>query len=284
MDNMNFKIHTDPLDELFYKNHPLEIEHPLLVFGEQKWAGLDSKELWDQLLEKGHSDNYNWRRNNLKVSIADFNWKEFIQYYTDNPIHYSFNSEGFRDEEWSKKPKEVDVFLGCSFTVGTGLHYEHTWPYKVQQHTQFPSLNAAIGGSGPITHYRVLMHLIKRFKIRRVYHYMPIKHARYEWHTLEGWQNLTTGTNFNPKLDFLFSAENISVVNTLCLNATQQICTNNNIDYNLLFRIPHHRPNPLGIKKPLVELIARDWHHSGWDYQEDIANYFINPKKNPIFS
>lgn len=267
----------DSLDDIFFLNQDDKFNHPQLKFGEVQWAGLDSKELWDKLLKQRYSDNYYWKRRELDVSIKEFNWEEFIQYYTDNPIQYRFNSEGFRDEEWSNKPEEVDVFLGCSFTVGIGLHYEDTWGYKISQATNFPYLNAGVEGSGPITHYRLLLYLAKRFKIRRVYHYFPFGHSRYEWHTLEGWVNLTTGTNFNPKIDFIFSPENTSLLNHLCVNGIKQVCNQNNISYKGLYKPPLFRPNNLGTKKPLIEMIARDWHHSGTDYQEDVANYFIKP-------
>ena len=43
-------------------------------------------------------------------------------------VHYTYNSKGFRDEEWPQDIEDKIWCVGDSFTVGIGQPYEEIWP------------------------------------------------------------------------------------------------------------------------------------------------------------
>jgi len=66
------------------------------------------------------------------------------------PINYSFNSRGFRDQEWPSAQQELESALWCvgdSFTVGIGQPWEHTWPQVLAAHTQKRVINVGRDGA-----------------------------------------------------------------------------------------------------------------------------------------
>lgn len=160
------------LNENFFKAHGTSIvtnfgiDYPK---GTYKWIPTDSKDRFKDYFEQS-------------VKEDDPILKKTIQFYRRNPIEYRLNECSFRDEPLDSKPKEVDVYLGCSFTFGIGLHREHIWATKLQEYLNFPSINAAVPGHGPITAYRILVMLNKRFKIRNVFYFSVLAHSRFEWY------------------------------------------------------------------------------------------------------
>lgn len=102
--------------------------------------------------------------------------------YKENPVEYSMNSDFFRSE-FEFDPDEslkVDIFLGCSHTVGIGHHWEHTWPFLVSQKTGYKVVNLGIGGSGIEVSYGKLLKYIDYFDVQNIFHYQPI-YARYDF-------------------------------------------------------------------------------------------------------
>ena len=61
--------------------------------------------------------------------------------YLDCDITYSFNRDGFRTAEFDR-PIDV-VCFGCSFTYGSGVGDEDTWPYLLGK-----KLNLSVGNFG----------------------------------------------------------------------------------------------------------------------------------------
>jgi hypothetical protein len=51
--------------------------------------------------------------------------------YKPDSFSYSFNTNGFRCDEFSLASELPIVFLGCSFTEGEGLPVEATWAYRL---------------------------------------------------------------------------------------------------------------------------------------------------------
>jgi hypothetical protein len=54
----------------------------------------------------------------------------------NSAVGYSFNSEGFRSDEFAKCSKDVPsvLFAGCSVTYGFGLELEQTYAYRVHEY------------------------------------------------------------------------------------------------------------------------------------------------------
>lgn len=104
---------------------------------------------------------------NLKINkdkLIEYNW-------VDRQIKYTFNSHGFRSEEFSND--DSVMFLGCSMTVGIGLPVEDTWAYQVAKAVNLKCFNLSIGGAGPDTAFRLANHYIPQIKPKLVVYLDP---------------------------------------------------------------------------------------------------------------
>ena len=102
------------------------------------------------------SDSINTYENNLmdckhSVLLHDLG-------YVDYEISYVFNSHGFRTQEFNK---DTDIVcFGCSFTMGTGVRREHTWPSRLADLTGLTVVNLGHAGSSNDTAYRMARHYL----------------------------------------------------------------------------------------------------------------------------
>lgn len=62
-------------------------------------------------------------------------------------VTYSYNSRGFRDQEWPEKLDNVIWCLGDSFTVGIGSPLQHTWSHMLQELTNKRTINVSLDGA-----------------------------------------------------------------------------------------------------------------------------------------
>jgi len=97
------------------------------------------------------------------------NLKDPVQYqrlarlgFLDTQIDYQFNSHGFRTAEFDC-PIDV-VCFGCSFTMGTGVHAQDTWPSQLQSLTGMSVANLGHAGSSNDTAFRFAAHYLKLLK------------------------------------------------------------------------------------------------------------------------
>jgi hypothetical protein len=66
------------------------------------------------------------------------------------PVQYSYNSRGYRDQEWPQDLEQLRSAIWCvgdSFTVGLGSPLVHTWPQVLQQHTGRRCINVSLDGA-----------------------------------------------------------------------------------------------------------------------------------------
>jgi hypothetical protein len=143
------------------KIHRLYLENLTKPSNTYGWIPMDTKELFDENLKKYPGNNS-------------------LKYYLENPIEYKLNNYGFRTPDDFNSEDRGNLFLGCSHTFGIGHHLENTWAYKVNQHVGGKFWNVGIGGSGVMTHYRILSQLYKKLKIKNIFHYAPT-YCRYEF-------------------------------------------------------------------------------------------------------
>jgi hypothetical protein len=110
--------------------------------------------LWDT------SDN---EENYLK-NLQDSEKKKQLENlgFVDSPIHYQFNSHGFRTIEFDQ-PIDV-VCFGCSFTMGTGVRNADTWPSQLQMQTGMTVANLGHAGSSNDTAFRFADHYLELLK------------------------------------------------------------------------------------------------------------------------
>ena len=101
----------------------------------------------------------------FKANLANPNYREIIERngWIDKKIEYKFNSHGFRADEFEENANSI-LFLGCSFTLGTGLTYEHTWPHLVSQEFGLKNYNLGISGGSNDSAFRLGNHYIPKLK------------------------------------------------------------------------------------------------------------------------
>jgi hypothetical protein len=88
-------------------------------------------------------------KKNLKEKydeLAKHNW-------INESIDYTFNSHGFRCDEFTSDPTLMT--LGCSYTVGIGLPVESIWPELLAKKLNMKCANLGIGGSSTDTAFRL---------------------------------------------------------------------------------------------------------------------------------
>lgn len=107
------------------------------------------------------TDNESWYNKNMKDPkthqlLEQFGW-------LDNHFSYSLNSHGFRADEFIDDAPAV-MFLGASIVLGTGVPYEHTWPYIVSKQLGMANYNLSISGGSNDSSFRIGNHYIPHLK------------------------------------------------------------------------------------------------------------------------
>lgn len=231
--------HSSHIDSLFHLESGKEIDTYLsrYRFGSRTllWFPMDTQELFEENCLKYENEN-------------DEYIKKSLEYYKSNPITYVTNNEVFRDSDLNYKPNEVDVFIGCSYTFGIGVSSEHLWVNKVSSYFDFPTINAGVPGSGPITQFRVLALLSRRFKIRRVYHYTDFYQSRFEWYKSDllypelGTYMCATPSSDGtvPVVESLFNDRNRTLLQLFAKNAIKGLCQDKGIELITCYNTETH--------------------------------------------
>jgi len=253
-------------DEFYYFHQPSSVEEKHQQEGVKYFVHTDS----EQRLEDVKNNNIN---DKPYETVKD--WTPIYHFYKDSPIVYNFNSDGFRDSELPSKPETIDVYLGCSFTSGVGLHEKDIWVTKVSEKLNFPKLNAGVGSTGIIYQYRLLMWLLKKFKIRNLFHYYPLTHARWEWYdSTFGFDRYRSWSASDPNIEpihQLAEFRNISLMSHTFIKAIKQICSEHSINYFLEYKYIFLNVD----KYSLVERYARDVGHPGPAFHDILAEKFL---------
>lgn len=86
-------------------------------------------------------------------------------------IRYSFNSDGYRSEDFALQPQGPRVlFSGCSLTEGVGLRLEDVWSHRMIEkindtfQLDIPFWSVAVGGTGLDQQHRALFQHIDKLK------------------------------------------------------------------------------------------------------------------------
>jgi len=118
----------------------------------------------------GYGDNPELFEENIKK------YPKLLTSYIEKPIKYTVNNDGCRAFENFKPDisREVDIYLGCSFTFGVGHHWENTWPYFLGKFQGRDVLNLGIPGGSIETSFIMLSKFINYYTVRNVFHYQPI--------------------------------------------------------------------------------------------------------------
>jgi hypothetical protein len=97
------------------------------------------------------------------------------------PIHYSFNSRGFRDVEWPETIEELKNSIWCvgdSATVGLGSPLSHTWPAILQDVTQTRTINISLSGIASDWIFRQTQQILEQIQPRLIVVQWTFLHRR----------------------------------------------------------------------------------------------------------
>ena len=216
------------------------------------WNGTDTLELYKKNIQT--SSNYDL--------LHKLGW-------IDSVVEYSYNSHGYRCEEFDSGP--CALALGCSFTEGTGLHLEQTWPHLLSSKLGLTVWNLGSGGGSIDTVFRILEHYIDRLKPASIFLLIPPE-TRFEYCDIHNGfpiiQIGSLGRHDSFAKEWLSQPFN-SIHNTKkTMLAIEQICAKSNIP---LFACSSKGATENRAGWGQVDL-ARDLLHPGELYQKYIAD------------
>lgn len=102
------------------------------------WHGSDTEFFYNKNIQDSSKAQY----------LKHMNWTD------PTSIQYTFNSQGFRSNEFENKKNFLA--LGCSYTQGIGLPLEQTWAHMLGQTLNLEAYNLGIGGLAIDSCYRFL--------------------------------------------------------------------------------------------------------------------------------
>jgi hypothetical protein len=185
----------------------------------QPWSGTDSQQRFQQ----------NSADPQLRLQMMNLGWTG----ENSVPVSYSYNSEGFRDEEFDLRP--AGIALGCSHTQGVGVDAASVWPVQLGQLLGEKIWNLGIQGSALDTCFRMLEYWIQHLDAEFVVCCVP-GITRYEVFR-QGWQNVLPAMPVYPEWleqyqkNWIMFEENSELNQRKNLLAMRQICDQHGVPF-----------------------------------------------------
>ena len=200
--------------------------------------------------------------------------------FLNTQIDYRFNSYGFRTAEFDR-PVDA-VCFGCSFTMGTGVHSQDTWPEQLQALTGLSVANLGHAGSSNDTVFRFAEHYLKFLKPRYAVWLQTDRH-RIELldDSVPTSLNIMAGDTQNPCADDYFVKTWFAADENQTLNlkkntmAFKYVCETQGIEPIILDRI-------LVTTLKFPDNDARDLIHPGRDFYKTLAHRVKNIIDEPV--
>lgn len=123
-----------------------------------EWLPTDTKEHYEELIKDPKHYEY----------FKQQGWTE------PGAITYKINRQGFRSDEFDNS--ECMIALGCSYTLGTGLPVDTTWPQLVGKSIGLKVANLAWNGFSADSCYRMLRYWIDQLNCKLVCMLTPPTH------------------------------------------------------------------------------------------------------------
>ena len=126
-----------------------------------------------------------WEFSGLDTFSNCRNKNHFLSYPYN--VTYSYNSRGFRDQEWPDTMQELRDAIWCigdSFTVGIGSPLEHTWPYRLSKLTNRRTINVSMDGASNEWIARITQNIVEAVDPKQVVIMWSYTHRRENSDTL----------------------------------------------------------------------------------------------------
>ena len=116
------------------------------------------------------------RKRNIQESYSGI---DHIDYCRDQqhfkqypwPVNYSFNSRGFRDQEWPTTDQELQSAIWCvgdSFTKGVGQPWVNTWPQRLLAESGTRTINVSLDGASNQWISRMAVDILRQVQPRNM--------------------------------------------------------------------------------------------------------------------
>jgi hypothetical protein len=211
------------------------------------WCPMDTEVLYQTNLKQNYDKLYSngWINSNFK---------------------YTFNSDGFRCEEFTNEPSIM--FLGCSNTLGIGLPINTVWTELVSKKLNLRCANLGIGGAASDTSFRLCHGWIDKINPILVIFLSP---PGYRLELVNNHSIELLGLHTTEYKDFLKKwnqDNNNNYFNSLKNElAIKSLCNHRGIKYL------HFKSNAL---QEIQSDFARDLAHTGPKTHQSFANHVIN--------
>jgi len=182
------------------------------------WIGTDTKLNADD----------NWNSSDTKERMQQSGWNN------NTVIEYKFNQQCFRTDEFDQSSRIM--ILGCSFTVGVGLHLDQIWPSQFSKLIGKSVWNLATGSASIDTCYRVLKHYLPHLNVKTVIMCDPDS-DRYElWINRGGRESVLSVVNPSQRnteycKDWFSSDKNATIQYEKTIEAMNYICNNAGVKF-----------------------------------------------------
>lgn len=212
------------------------------------WSGPDSEE--------------SFKNPNNQLRLKELGW-------IDAEISYQYNHHGFRSENFDDR--ECGLAFGCSFTEGTGVPIQATWPAQLSKMLGIHIWNFGVGGAALDTVFRLTDHWINFFEPKFIAVLMPPR-ARFETCLPNNQYKICFGGRLDNHPFTTYSQMFFSNENNMTLNirrntlAIQQLCQQKNIPLYLI--------NSMDLIRYDDPDLARDLDHPGPQQLKKVAESF----------
>jgi len=187
-----------------------------------KWSGMDHQKAFEQHVKDP----------TLRAQLEE------LGYLDPDCISYSFNSHGFRDDEFTN---DLAVMaLGCSFTEGVGVAQYATWPRQLSNMMGMRVWNLGVGGSSSDTAYRLAEYWLDHLNIKYVAMLVPNIDRFEVWHDgrphvimHSSYQNFDI-SEYNKI--YWTNSENGQINQNKNLCAIKQLCNERQIPFRFQFK------------------------------------------------
>lgn len=147
-----------------------------------------------------------------------------VKYYLKNPVEYKTNNLGWRTPDNFGGETKGNMFLGCSYTWGTGHNIENVWSYMLNKQIGGDFINLSRPGAGPLLMYYHFMYYIDDFKVDNVFYYVP-HHARFHLYHDEEFVQYTPSYNPESQIARVFLQDfNSSLIARIVVDAIAYEC------------------------------------------------------------
>lgn len=199
---------------------------------------------------------------------------ESWKYYDSlGQLTYKYDNYGFRNHHSldSIQYSPYIVTVGCSHTMGTGIHYEDTYSYQLEDLAGIPVYNMGLGGSSNEVSFFNLVWLLANFHPPKLIVFQKAGMDRFPLineNSVVSFNGPWSAIDNTTLRDFIVLSDTIEYNKTKFLileSMLQQLTTKHGVE---LYIVPRNIPT-----MPAFTEFARDIMHGGRDFNEFLAKF-----------